>query len=83
MSEYIRKADAIDILDDFQVGIENGEGNYSWAKFKMNELEPADVLPYSIDSDGTLTVTVPKGTEVGRVLVQEEGTQWGGLYYAD
>jgi hypothetical protein len=37
----------------------------------------------NIDHDGTLTVTVPKGTEVGRVLVQEEGTQFGGLYYAD
>lgn len=43
----------------------------------------ADVLPYTIDPDGTLTITVPKGTEVSRVLVQEEGTQWGGLFYAD
>lgn len=57
-NEYIRKADAIDILDDFQAEIENGEGNYSWAKFKMNELEPADVAPVAhgrwIDADSHL-----------------------------
>ena len=33
--------------------------------------------------DGTLIVTVPHGTEVGRVLVQEEGTHNGALYYTD
>ena len=49
----------------------------------IESIEPADVLPYSIDPDGTLTVTVPKGTTVNRVLVQEDGTQWGGLFYAD
>lgn len=37
----------------------------------------------NISSDGTLTVTVPKGTHVGRVLVQEDGTQYGGLFYPD
>lgn len=36
-----------------------------------------------VSPDGTLTVTVPKGTKVTRVLVQEEGTKNGGLYYAD
>ena len=45
--------------------------------------EFADVAPYSISDDGTLTITVPKGTTVNRVLVQWEGTQWGGLFYAD
>ena len=50
---------------------------------KIRELTPADVVPYTIAPDGTLTITVPKGTEVSRVLVQEDGTQWGGLFYAD
>ena len=50
---------------------------------RIRELTPADVLPYSIDPDGTLTITVPKGTTVNRGLVQEDGTQWGGLFYAD
>ena len=49
----------------------------------IESLEPADVVPYSIEPDGTLTVTVPKCTKVGRVLVQENGTHCGGLYYAD
>ena len=37
----------------------------------------------NISSDGTLTVTVSKGTHVGRVLVQEDGTRYGGLFYPD
>ncbi len=41
----------------------------------MNEIE---LLP-----DGTLVVTVPEGTDVRRVLVQEEGTNYGTLYYTD
>ena len=49
----------------------------------IGELSSADVIPYSIDPDGTLTITVPKGMKVSRVLVQEDGTQWGGLFYAD
>lgn len=36
-----------------------------------------------ISPDGTLTVTVPKGTKVTRVLVEEEGTQFGGLFYPE
>ncbi len=44
----------------------------------------ADVVPYSIEPDGTLTVTVPKGmTRVGRILIEEDGTQYGGLFYPD
>ena len=45
----------------------------------------ADVVPYSISPDGTLTITVPKGTykKINRVLVEEDGTHWGGLCYAD
>ena len=30
-----------------------------------------------------LSITVPKGLNVGRVLVSEEGTSNGGLYYPD
>ena len=49
----------------------------------LEQMPSANVVPYSIESDGTLIITVPKGTKVGRVLVEEEGTQWGWLYYAD
>lgn len=39
---------------------------------------------YSIEPDGTLTVTVPKGTKrIGRILIEEDGTQYGGLFYPD
>ena len=43
----------------------------------------ADVIPYSIKSDGTLIITIPKGIKVDRVLIQEDETRWGGLYYAE
>lgn len=43
----------------------------------------APTIMDEISSDGTLTVTVPKGANVGRVLVQEDGTQYGGLFYPD
>lgn len=70
--EYISKLDAIDMC-----------GGYGCLAHLMSRIKPAAVLPYSIDPDGTLTITVPKGTTVKRVLVQEDGTQWGGLFYAD
>lgn len=39
---------------------------------------------YSIEPDGTLTVTVPKGTKrIGRILIEEDGTHYGGLFYPD
>ena len=71
-TEYIRKQDAVDMC-----------GGYGCLAHLMSTIKPADVVPYSIAPDGTLTITVPKGTEVSRVLVQEDGTQWGGLFYAD
>lgn len=76
MDEFISKQDAVDAV------------KHAWAKGVepsqyIESLEPADVVPYSIEPDGTLTVTVPKCTKVGRVLVQEDGTHCGGLYYAD
>ena len=46
--------------------------------------EPADVVPYSIEPDGTLIVVVPKGTKrIGRILIEEDGTQYGGMFYPD
>ena len=46
-------------------------------------IDAAPTIMNEISSDGTLTVTVPNGTHVGRVLVQEDGTQYGGLFYPD
>ena len=40
-------------------------------------------LEYEMLEDNTLAVTVPYGTNVQRVLVMEEGTHWGGMYYVD
>lgn len=50
----------------------------------LEDIPAADVAPYSIDPDGTLTVTVPKGMKrIGRILIEEDGTQYGGLFYPD
>ena len=50
----------------------------------LMDIQPADVVPYSIEPDGTLTVTVPKGTKrIGRILIEEDGTQYGGMFYPD
>ena len=79
--EYIRKQD---VKDELQEKVfHNLTDEFYGAMQVLDELEPADVVPYSIEPDGTLTVTVPKCTKVGRVLVQEDGTHCGGLYYAD
>ena len=98
MSDYIERQVAIDALEKvagfFPYKIPGNADTYdkyneAWndaigrAEMEMESLEPAEVLPYTIAPDGTLTVTVPKGTEVSRVLVEEDGTQWGGLFYAD
>ena len=72
MIEYVSKTDAMTICA--------GHDGLAFAIFKM---KPDDVLPYTIDPDGTLTITVPKGTTVNRVLIQEDGRQWGRLFYAD
>ena len=87
--EYIRIRDAIDAFNRIKNTLKNPEtAHYDTMMFYeiedvLEDVEPAEVLPYSIDPDGTLTITVPKGTTVNRVLVQEDGTQWGGLFYAD
>ncbi len=50
----------------------------------LDNLSVADVVPYSIDPDGTLTITIPKGTKrIDRILIEEDGTQYGGLFYPD
>ena len=50
----------------------------------LDDLPAADVVPYSIEPDGTMTITVPKGTKrIGRILIEEDGTQYGGLFYPD
>ena len=51
----------------------------------VEKTDCADAIPYSIDLDGTLIITVPKGTyeKFRRILVLEDGTLVGGLYYGD
>lgn len=81
MDEYIRKHDAVDVAS------EDGKKIPTVVIRIMHDIKAlpaADVVPYSIDPDGTLTVTVPKGTKrIGRILIEEEGTQYGGLFYPD
>ena len=81
--EYIRKQDVKDALQEKV--FHNLTDEFYGAMQVLDELEPADVVPYSIAPDGTVTITVPKGTykKIKRVLVEEYGTHWGGLYYAD
>ena len=77
MSDYISRQAALDACFD---GWNNSADDCAR---NIKSLLAADVVPYSIEPDGTLTVTVPQGIKVGRVLVQEDGTHCGGLYYAD
>ena len=98
--EYIRKEDAEDVIakrSGFEtagrakkwvmmhpIDLDPWFGAAATAIIAVESLEPADVAPYSIDHDGTLTVTVPKGTKrIGRILIEEDGTQYGGLFYPD
>ena len=68
MSDYIRRQDAKDALQE-KVFHDLTDEFYG-AMQVLDELEPADVVPYSISDDGTMTITVPKGMAVGRVFVQ-------------
>lgn len=90
MSDYISRQDAVEALDGkiIVTGHKNADAVLQYMKDisnKIKSLPSADVVPYSIESDGTLIITVPKGTykNITRVLVEEDGTHWGGLYYAD
>lgn len=84
---YISRQAAIESSLAFLVEYLGGvfdEGLQEKLKTKINTISAADVVPYSIKPDGTLTVTVPKGTKrIGRILVEEDGTQYGGLFYPD
>lgn len=78
----------VGIEEDYYVSVKSvlditAETGALTTQSRIRELTPADVVPYTIAPDGTLTITVPKGTTVSRVLVEEDGTQWGGLFYAD
>ena len=45
MSDLIDRQAAIDILDAYQVMVENGEENpYAWARLRMSELPPAQPI---------------------------------------
>ena len=83
--DYIYREDAVSRISDLLVFELKMKRCPTWNEVynAIGELPSADVLPYSIDPDGTLTITVPKGMKVGRVLVEEEGTHYGGLYYAE
>lgn len=89
MSDYISRKAAIDAFNRIKNTLKNPEtAHYDTLMFYeiedvLEDVEPADVVPYSIDPDCTLTITVPNGMKVGRVLVEAEGTHCGGLYYAD
>ena len=78
MSDSIYRHEAIKTITSY-----NGVVDKSVAKRLLLQMPSADVVPYSVSSDGTLTITIPKGIKVGRVLVEEDGTHLGGLYYAD
>ena len=80
MDDYIRREDAIHTI----MGQPPDAHYPSWYAAQIKAITAADVVPYSIEPDGTLTVTVPKGTKrIGRILIEEDGTQYGGLFYPD
>lgn len=82
--EYIRKAEAIEAVDfgitlASAINLETGEWSELFKREndelrkaieRIQKIELADVVPYSISDDGTMTITVPKGMAVGRVFVQ-------------
>lgn len=81
--DYIsRQAAIIEMMDN---DVDHAQGTDGREIIQiLEDIPAADVAPYSIDPDGTLTVTVPKGTKrIGRILIEEDGTQYGGLFYPD
>lgn len=49
-----------------------------WLNKEIEQAKIHDML-----GDGTLIVTAKKGTKVGRVFVEEEGTRYGTMFYPD
>ena len=82
MSDYISRQAAEDAMTQSVCG---DTWEVEKAMEAVRQLPAEDVVPYSIASDGTVTITVPKGTykKFNRVLVEEDGTHWGGLFYKD
>ena len=59
MDDAISRQAAIDILDAYQVMVENGEENpYAWARLRMSELPPAQ-------PDFDITVKIDKAYDDG------------------
>lgn len=87
MDEYISRQTVIEAVQ--QAIIKEYDRNYGVIDSDivyeiLDKLSAADVVPYSIDPDGTLTITIPKGTKrIDRILIEEDGTQYGGLFYPD
>lgn len=87
MNDYIERQVAIEAIQ--QAIIKEYDRNYGVIDSDivyeiLDDLPAADVVPYSIEPDGTMTITVPKGTKrIGRILIEEDGTQYGGLFYPD
>lgn len=48
----------------------------------LNEAAGTDSIPNLLE-DGTLVVPVKEGAKVGRVLIEEEGTCFGSMFYPD
>lgn len=78
MSRLIDRQEAIGFADALRLGGYISEKAYSMLK---EYVENVDSTRPNISVYGTLIVTVPEGTEVKRVLVQEQGTRFGGTFY--
>lgn len=72
--DVIYRAEAIDILDAYQVMVENGEENpYAWARLRMSELPSAQ-------PDFDITVKINKAYDDGYEAGYLQGRHdWGDL----
>ena len=92
MDDYISRHKMLDAIDKLKIipSLDGMGKPTSTEDFRVQflgtvlKVPAVDVVPYSINPDGTLTVIVPKGTKrIGRILIEEDGTQYGGLFYPD
>ena len=77
MAEYIKKEDLLNkAYWHGRYTVQNSylTGGEAVDVEDIKKMETIDVIPYSIKSDGTLIITIPKGIKVDRVLVQEDKT---------